>query len=335
MKILVTGAAGFIGHALAKRLLSEGHEVMGIDNLNDYYDPKLKIDRLSDLGIDSSRVDTGASIASDRWPQYHFQRLDLTDADGLDHLFATGHFTHVMNLAGQAGVRYSIENPESYVQSNVVGFLNILQGCRHHGVSHLVYASSSSIYGMDPHVPFRESDDTDHPVSLYAATKKSNELMAHAYSKLFGLQTTGLRFFTVYGPWGRPDMAPFKFIDAMMHDRTFQVYNHGDMLRDFTYIDDIVDGIVLALKADIVTDVPFKVYNIGCSHPVRLLDFIQTMEQVTGRNAKIQMLGMQPGDVTRTYADVSLIHDELGYTPHTSVREGLKHLYDWYKKYVG
>lgn len=332
MKILVTGAAGFIGHALVKRLTAAGHEVVGIDNINDYYDVNLKYARLHDTGINAETVRQGQMARSTTLPTYRFRLMDLTDADQLRELFHNERFTHVVNLAGQAGVRYSIENPESYVQSNVVGFLNLLQDCRYEGVSHLVYASSSSIYGMASHVPFSEDDDTDHPVSLYAATKKSDELMAHAYSKLFGLQTTGLRFFTVYGPWGRPDMAPFKFMDAIVHDRPIQVYNHGEMLRDFTYIDDIVDGMLMALKAENKQEIPFEVYNIGCSNPVKLLDFIHTIETVTGHQAQMEMLGMQPGDVTRTYADITRI-SRLGYQPHINLHEGITRLYQWYCQY--
>lgn len=333
MKILVTGAAGFIGHALVKRLFQHGAEIVGMDNLNDYYDVRLKLNRLNDLGIVADGVKYGTLLQSQTMPKFSFIQLDLTDSAALNKLFAQHNFTHVMNLAGQAGVRYSIENPESYVQSNVVGFLNILQCCRYHHVAKLVYASSSSIYGMGSHVPFAETDDTDHPVSLYAATKKSNELMAHAYSKLFGMQTTGLRFFTVYGPWGRPDMAPIKFMDAIVHGRTIQVYNHGNMLRDFTYIDDIIDGVMLTLQAQNHAEVPFSVYNIGCSHPVNLMDFIHTIESVTGHKANMEMLGMQPGDVTRTYADVTAISKELGYKPHVSLQEGISRLYEWYRTY--
>ena len=266
-------------------------------------------------------------------PGYRFVRMDLTDREGIDHLFRTEGFTHVLNLAGQAGVRYSIENPYSYIQSNVVGFLNILEGCRHHGLPRLVYASSSSVYGMDPHVPFKESDRTDSPVSLYAATKKSEEAMSYAYSKLYRLQTVGLRFFTVYGPWGRPDMAPYKFLKAIIHGDEIQVFNHGDMLRDFTYIDDITEGIRLVLHSEDKEEIPYRIYNIGNSEPVKLLDFIHTIEEVTGRKAKMRMLGMQPGDVVRTYADTTLLQHDFGYKPSTTIADGIRNLYEWYKKF--
>ncbi len=297
MKVLITGAAGFIGYHLTARLLREGTEVVGLDVINDYYDPRLKIARLAEMGIPTDTVTYGKASQSTRYAGYKFMKLNLCDRDGIDDLFSKEGFTHVCNLAGQAGVRYSIDNPHAYVASNVVGFLHILEACRHFGVRHLAYASSSSIYGECDHVPFREDDDTDHPVSLYAATKKSNELMAHAYSQLYGIQTTGMRFFTVYGPWGRPDMAPFKFMKAMLEDREIQVYNHGNMWRDFTYIDDIINGVIPILHADDHRAVPFRVYNIGCSHPVKLMDFIHTIETVTGHAAKMKMMEMQPGDV--------------------------------------
>ncbi len=330
MKILVTGAAGFIGHKLVKALAAEGAEVVGIDNINDYYSPRLKYDRLSDTGIRAGNVEYGVATGSLTLPAYRFIKLDLTDREGIDSLFARERFTHVCNLAGQAGVRYSIENPYSYVQSNIVGFLNILEACRHNGVAHLVYASSSSVYGMSDSVPFHETDPTDQPVSLYAATKKSDEEMAYAYSKLYGIQTTGLRFFTVYGPWGRPDMAPLKFMDAIVHGREIQVFNHGRMLRDFTYIDDIAHGISLVLHSEQTGPVPSRIYNIGCQHPVSLMDFIQTIESVVGRKARMQMMGMQPGDVLRTYADTSRLQHDFGYKPTTPLSTGISRLYDWY-----
>ncbi len=333
MKILITGAAGFIGHKLVKVLAAEGAEVVGLDSINDYYDVGLKYARLADTGIMKPDITDGTLVQSRTLPGYRFVRMDLTDRDGMERLFKTEQFTHVCNLAGQAGVRYSIENPYSYVQSNVVGFLNILEGCRNHNVRHLVYASSSSIYGMDPHVPFKETDRTDTPVSLYAATKKSDEVMAYAYSKLYGFQTVGLRFFTVYGPWGRPDMAPYKFMKAITEGREIQVFNHGDMLRDFTYIDDIVEGVRLVLHSECGDDVPARIYNIGNSDPVRLLDFIGTIERVAGRKAHMKMLDMQPGDVTRTYADTSRLQHDFGYKPSTSIEEGIRRLYEWYAKW--
>lgn len=333
MKILITGAAGFIGYKMVKVLSDEGAEIVGLDSINDYYDVDLKYARLADTGIIKEEVKDGILVQSHSLPGYRFVRMDLTDREGIDRLFRTEGFTHVLNLAGQAGVRYSIENPYSYVQSNVVGFLNILEGCRHHGLPRLVYASSSSVYGMDPHVPFKETDRTDSPVSLYAATKKSEEAMSYAYSKLYHLQTVGLRFFTVYGPWGRPDMAPYKFMKAIDNDEEIQVFNHGDMLRDFTYIDDIAEGIRLVLHSEDKEETPYRIYNIGNSEPVKLLDFIHTIEEVTGHEAKMRMLGMQPGDVVRTYADTTLLQHDFGYKPSTTIADGIHNLYEWYKKF--
>lgn len=335
MKILITGAAGFIGHKMVKVLSGEGAEIVGLDSINDYYSVDLKYSRLSDTGIAREEIAVGTLVQSHTLPGYRFVRMDLTDREGIDRLFRTEKFTHVLNLAGQAGVRYSIENPYSYVQSNVVGFLNILEACRHYGLPRLVYASSSSVYGMDPHVPFKETDRTDSPVSLYAATKKSEEAMAYSYSKLYRLQTVGLRFFTVYGPWGRPDMAPYKFMKAIANDEEIQVFNHGNMLRDFTYIDDIAEGIRLVLHSDCKDEIPYRIYNIGNSAPVRLLDFIRAIEDVTGHEAKMKMLDMQPGDVVRTYADTSLLQHDFGYKPSTTIAEGIRNLYLWYKAYSG
>lgn len=334
MKILITGAAGFIGHKMVKVLSEEGAEVVGLDSINDYYSVDLKYSRLADNGIAREDIEDGILVQSRTIPGYRFVRMDLTDREGIDRLFRTEGFTHVLNLAGQAGVRYSIENPYSYVQSNVVGFLNILEGCRHHGLPRLVYASSSSVYGMDPHVPFKETDRTDSPVSLYAATKKSEEAMSYAYSKLYHLQTVGLRFFTVYGPWGRPDMAPYKFMKAIDNDEEIQVFNHGNMLRDFTYIDDIAEGVRLVLHSDNYEEIPYRIYNIGNSEPVRLLDFIKTIEAVTGHKARMKMLDMQPGDVVRTYADTSLLQHDFGYKPSTTIADGISNLYAWYKSHT-
>ncbi len=324
MKILITGAAGFIGHQLVKLLATEGEEIIGLDIINDYYDPKLKYARLADTGISREEIVRGKLVQSKTIAHYRFVQMDLTDKEGLNQLFEQEHFTHVCNLAGQPGVRYSIENPYSYIQSNIVGFLNLLEACRHHGLPHFVYASSSSIYGMDSHVPFSETDRTDQPVSLYAATKKSDEAIAYAYSKLYGIQTIGLRFFTVYGPWGRPDMAPIKFMKAISAGQEISVFNHGDMLRDFTYIDDIAEGVRRVLHAEMVDEIPYRIYNIGNSQPVKLLDFIHVIEEVTGRQAKMKMLGMQPGDVTRTYADTSRLQKDFGYKPATCLREGIR-----------
>lgn len=331
MKILITGAAGFIGHKMVKVLAREGAEIVGTDNINDYYSPGLKYARLADTGIAREKIAESAIVESTTIPGYRFVKMDIADRGAVGLLFATERFTHVLNLAGQAGVRYSIENPYSYIQANIVGFLNILEGCRNNGVGHLAYASSSSVYGMNRHVPFSESDRTDTPVSLYAATKKSDEEMAYAYSKLYGLQTEGLRFFTVYGPWGRPDMAPMMFMRAIMDGREIRVFNHGEMLRDFTYIDDIAEGVRRILHFENPDDIPARIYNIGNSAPVRLLDFIHTIEAVTGRKARMKLTGMQPGDVVETYADTTQLQHDFGYKPSTDVQEGIARLYAWMK----
>ena len=330
MKILVTGAAGFIGFSLTRRLLEQGHEVVGLDNINSYYDTGLKYARLKELGIAQAGIHEAAPVQSALHPGYRFTKLDLADRIGMERLFAAEGFDWVVNLGGQAGVRYSIENPYAYAESNVMGFLNVLECCRHHPVKHLLYASSSSVYGMMDHVPYAETDRTDSPVSLYAATKKSNELMAHAYAKLYGIPATGLRFFTVYGPWGRPDMAPFLFMKSVLEGRTIRVFNHGDLQRDFTYIDDIVQGTLLLLGHPATGDVPHTVYNIGNSQPVRLMDFIATIEKVTGCKAHMQMTDMQPGDVYCTYADTTRLQHDFGYRPTVSIGEGLQRFYRWY-----
>jgi UDP-glucuronate 4-epimerase len=311
MKVLVTGAAGFIGFHLVQRLLGRGDEVVGLDNLNAYYPVVLKEARLAQ--IDSER--------------FRFVRMDLADREALPALFAAERFDAVVNLAAQAGVRYSVENPWAYVDSNVVGFLNILECCRHYPVRHLVYASSSSVYGGNEKTPFSEEDRVDNPVSLYAATKKADELMAGCYCHLYGLKATGLRFFTVYGPWGRPDMSPMLFASAILAGKPIKVFNHGDMLRDFTYIDDIVEGVVRVL--DRVPD-RHEVFNIGCSSPVKLMDFISEMERALGREADKVMLPMQPGDVYQTYADTGKLERELGYKPSVKLREGIGRFVDWY-----
>lgn len=332
MKILVTGAAGFIGNFVAERLCHDGHEVVGIDNLNDYYDPKLKLARLT-------RIEHLAN--------FRFIKMDVSDRQGMEDLFLKEQFQRVIHLAAQAGVRYSIENPMAYIDSNLVGMATILEGCRHNNVEHLVYASSSSVYGLNESMPFSTKDAVDHPVSLYAATKKSNELMAHAYSHLYGLPTTGLRFFTVYGPWGRPDMAMYLFTKAIADGQPIKVFNHGQMKRDFTYIDDIVEGVVriqdkvaqgsknwtAAAPTPDSSNAPFKVFNIGNNTPVELGYFIECVEKAFGKEAKKDYLPMQPGDVLATYADVDDLSKEVGFKPETSIEHGTKQFVDWYKSF--
>ena len=335
MKILVTGTAGFIGAAVVKALLKRGCEVVGMDNINTFYDTTLKYARLADAGIDKDSVCDGVLTASSKNASYRFIKMDLTDRAGMEKLFSTEGFDVVINLAGQAGVRYSIENPYAYVESNVLGFLNILECCRNYPVKHLIYASSSSVYGMNNNVPYSENDKTDSPVSLYAATKKSNELMAYSYSKLYGIPATGVRFFTVYGPWGRPDMAPFLFLKAALEEQPIKVFNHGKLSRDFTYIDDIVNGLMLLLESPSNDTVKHTVYNIGHSEPVELMDFIETIERGTGRKFTMEMKDMQPGDVYCTYADTSRLQNDFGYRPSVSVEEGISNFYNWYKDFYG
>lgn len=332
MKFLVTGAAGFIGYHTAERLLAAGHQVVGIDNLNDYYDVGLKMARL-DLLADK--------------PAFQFIKLDLADREGMAKLFAEHQFQRVIHLGAQAGVRYSLENPLAYADSNLIGHLNVLEGCRHNKVEHLLYASSSSVYGLNRKLPFATEDSVDHPISLYAATKKANELMSHSYSHLYGLPTTGLRFFTVYGPWGRPDMALFKFTKAILAGDSIDVYNHGEMHRDFTYIDDIAEAIV-RLQAVIpqpnadwtveqgspaTSSAPYHVYNIGNSSPVKLMKYISALEQALGIEARKNMLPMQPGDVLDTSADTAELYRVIGFKPETSVEEGVKRFIEWYKSF--
>lgn len=353
MKILITGAAGFIGAAVVQRLFSDnnGVEVVGLDNINDYYDPKLKFGRLALCGIECGKSRDEFPwykfIISNKWSGYRFIRMNLEDTNAMAMLFANEEFDIVINLAAQAGVRYSIQNPHAYIESNIDGFINILEGCRHNYVKHLVYASSSSVYGLNGKVPFSEHDGIAHPVSLYAATKKSNELMAHAYSKLYGLPTTGLRFFTVYGPWGRPDMSPFLFIDAILHNRSIKVFNNGDMLRDFTYIDDIVEGVVRIARVipggdrdwdektpdPATSPAPYRVYNIGNSQPTRLMDYINCIEQTIGREAQKDYLPMQPGDVYQTYADSSALAAATGFKPNMPLKDGISRTVEWFKAY--
>lgn len=337
MKVLVTGVAGFIGMHTALRLLARGDEVVGIDNMNDYYDPQLKRDRLSHIAATCPSA------------QFTFHQMDVADSASINGLFESQKFDRVVHLAAQAGVRYSLQNPGAYAQSNLVGFVNILEGCRHHGVQHLVYASSSSVYGGNVKMPFSEEDAVDHPVSLYAATKKANELMAHTYSHLYGLPTTGLRFFTVYGPWGRPDMAPMLFTKAILADQPIKVFNHGRMKRDFTYIDDIVSGVVATMDrvpqandgfdraspSSAESWAPYRVFNIGHSEPVELLSFIGALEGALGKVAQKDMQPMQPGDVVATYADTSKLESWTGVHPNVPIEAGVKQFVAWYVAYFG
>jgi UDP-glucuronate 4-epimerase len=332
MKILITGAAGFIGFHVAERLLAQGHDVVGIDNLNDYYDVNLKLARLA-------RIETQ--------PNFRFLKLELADRAAMAELFAREQFERVIHLGAQAGVRYSIDNPHAYADANLVGHLNVLEGCRQNGVGHLLYASSSSVYGLNRKTPFATSDSVDHPVSLYAATKKANELMSHSYAHLYDLPTTGLRFFTVYGPWGRPDMALFKFTQAILEGRPIDVYNHGDMRRDFTYIDDIAEAVVRLTEViptrnpawtvetgtPAESSAPYRVYNIGNSQPVQLTEFIRQLEQALGVTAQMNLLPMQPGDVLETSADTSALEAAIGFKPRTDLKVGLEQFVAWYRGY--
>jgi len=332
MKVLVTGAAGFIGMHTSQTLLARGDEVVGLDNLNDYYSVSLKEARLA-------RIESHASFT--------FSRIDLADKSAMEDLFRQHQFDAVINLAAQAGVRYSLENPHAYIDSNIVGFTNVLECCRHHNIGHLVYASSSSVYGLNSCMPFSIHDNVDHPISLYAASKKANELMAHTYSHLYGLPTTGLRFFTVYGPWGRPDMALFLFTDAILKGEPIKVFNNGEMLRDFTYIDDIVEGVVRVLDKPATPNTdwqgespdpgtspaPYRLYNIGNNNPVKLLDFIAAIEKALGKSAIKELLPIQPGDVAATYANIDDLERDVGYRPNTPTEEGIKQFVTWYLDY--
>ena len=330
MKILITGSAGFIGFHLANKLLSQGHTVIGIDNINDYYDVELKYARLKQAGIDKNKIAYGSKVKSSILPVYTFIKLDLLDREKILSLFAEEQFDFVCNLAAQAGVRYSLENPHAYVDSNITGFLNILEACRTHPVKHLVYASSSSVYGTNEKIPFAINDMVNHPISLYAATKRSNELMAYTYSHLYNIPVTGLRFFTVYGPWGRPDMAYFKFTNAICNNKPIEVFNNGDMSRDFTYIDDIVEGITAAINT---LPQNYALHNLGNNQPERLLDFIQVLEKNLGRKAEKKYLGMQDGDVPITFADINDTKTALNWEPKTSIADGLKFFTDWFLQY--
>jgi UDP-glucuronate 4-epimerase len=347
MKILVTGTAGFIGFHLVNKLLKRGDEVIGIDNINDYYDVNLKYNRLRETGIEQAKIKYNEPVQSQKYEKYTFIQLDISDREKIEKLFINYSFDIVCNLAAQAGVRYSIENPHSYIDSNIVGFANILEGCRHSKVKHLIYASSSSVYGLNEKMPLSTSDEVNHPVSLYAASKKSNELMAHTYSHLFNLRTTGLRFFTVYGPWGRPDMAYFLFTDAILKRHPIKIFNHGKMERDFTYVSDIIDGIEKVIDNPAQgnenwdalypnpssSKAPYKVFNIGNNEPVKLLDFVKAIEEALGKKAEKIMMEIQPGDVEKTYADVSPLMKYFNYKPSTPIRKGIQEFIDWYKNF--
>jgi UDP-glucuronate 4-epimerase len=347
MKILITGTAGFIGHALTKKLLERGDEVIGIDNINNYYDINLKYARLSNTGINQDVICYNKPVISTIYPKYMFVKLALEDKENLNTLIKDQSIDAVCNLAAQAGVRYSLENPDAYIQSNIIGFMNILEMCRQHKIKNLCYASSSSVYGLNKSQPFQTSHHTDHPVSLYAATKKANEMMAHSYSHLYAIQTTGLRFFTVYGPWGRPDMAPMLFASAITEKRPIKVFNHGNMSRDFTYIDDIVDGVINVIDNPATpnaqwdplepnpnsSSAPYRIYNIGNNQPISLMEFIETIEKTIGIKADKIMLPMQDGDVQSTFADVNELIQNFNYKPETLLKDGITEFVNWYKVY--
>jgi UDP-glucuronate 4-epimerase len=348
MKILVTGTAGFIGYHLAARLLSRGDNVIGLDSINDYYDVNLKLARLKEYGIPTqASIEYNHLLKSNTHTNYSFIKLQLEDKVNLDKLFKEEQFDVVINLAAQAGVRYSLTNPQAYIDSNIIGFTNILECCRHYKIKHLAYASSSSVYGLNEQMPLSTSQNVDHPMSLYAASKKSNELMAHVYSHLFNIPTTGLRFFTAYGPWGRPDMALFIFTKAILEEKPLEVFNHGDMVRDFTYVDDIVEGVTRVIDnppaSNLVwntkqpdpstSSAPYVIYNIGNNSPVRLMDFVKAIEEELGQKAIINMRPIQPGDVPATYADVADLVANLNYKPETTIQEGIKQFISWYKNY--
>ena len=348
MKILITGTAGFIGYHLSKKLIERGDTVIGVDQINDYYDIELKYSRLKDLGIEKDNLIEGKKITSSIHSNHSFYKGNLEDKDFIDAVFKNEKPDAVCNLAAQAGVRYSLKNPKAYIDSNIVGFINILEACRNNGVKNLSYASSSSVYGLNKSLPFSTKDNVDHPVSLYAASKKSNELMAHTYSHLFGIRTTGLRFFTVYGPFGRPDMALFLFAKAALENGTIDVFNHGKMVRDFTYVDDIVQGIISVIdnpaesSSDFdtnptpnVSSAPYRIYNIGNNNPVKLMDFITAIEKKIGKTVNKNFMEIQPGDVPQTYADVTDLERDFNYKPNTSIDFGISKFIDWYKDYYG
>ncbi len=347
MKVLITGTAGFIGFHLARLLLEKGYHVWGMDNINEYYDINLKYSRLEETGISRKMIGNGKEVTSQKYPHYHFIKLDLTDQANLLNLFKAKTFDCVIHLAAQAGVRYSLNHPHTYISSNIEGFINILEACRHFPVRHLIFASSSSVYGMNEEMPFSVKQNVDHPVSLYGASKKANELMAHSYSHLFGIPSTGLRFFTVYGPWGRPDMALFIFTKSILAGEPINVFNHGNMERDFTYIDDIVEGISRMIDSPpkgfpgwggkhpdpSASRAPYRLYNIGNNKPVNLMDFIKAIEEVLGLTAKMRFEPIQPGDVARTWADTDNLFSEFNFRPSTPVKEGVKRFISWYRSY--
>mgnify|MGYP001276270239 FL=1 len=347
MKVLITGTAGFIGFHLANKLIARGDEVIGLDCISDYYDPNVKYGRLDYAGIDQKDIKYNKLTQSSKKANYRFIKLQLEDKDNLDNLFKLEQFDSVCNLAAQAGVRYSIENPMAYIDANIIGFINILESCRNNGVKNLSYASSSSVYGLNESYPFSTFDNVDHPMSLYAATKKSNELMAHTYSHLYGISTTGLRFFTVYGPWGRPDMALFLFTKAALEGRSIDVFNYGEMLRDFTYVDDIVEGVTRIIDNPAqpnpewsgkqpdpsTSSSPYKIYNIGNNDPVKLMDFIEAIENALGKKIQKNMMPLQAGDVPETYANVDDLVRDLDYKPSTSVQKGIDNFVAWYREF--
>ena len=347
MKVLITGTAGFIGFHLANKLIARGDEVVGLDCINDYYDPNVKYGRLDYAGIDQKDIKYNKLTQSSKKANYRFIKLQLEDKDNLDNLFELEQFDSVCNLAAQAGVRYSIENPMAYIDANIIGFINILESCRNNGVKNLSYASSSSVYGLNESYPFSTFDNVDHPMSLYAATKKSNELMAHTYSHLYGISTTGLRFFTVYGPWGRPDMALFLFTKAALEGRAINVFNYGEMLRDFTYVDDIVEGVTRIIDNPAqpnpewsgkqpdpsTSSSPYKIYNIGNNDPVKLVDFIEAIENALGKKIQKNMMPLQAGDVPATYANVDDLVRDIDYKPSTSVQKGIDNFVAWYREF--
>ena len=347
MKILVTGTAGFIGYHLTKKLLERGDEVIGLDNINGYYDVNLKYARLAELGIDQKNIKKNIRIVSGKYNNLKFVKANIEDSKTINKIFEAETLDAVCNLAAQAGVRHSIENPHAYIQSNIVGFMNILEACRYNSVKNLSYASSSSVYGLNKSQPFKVCEHSDHPVSLYAASKKSNEMMAHAYSHLYNISTTGLRFFTVYGPWGRPDMAPMLFADAILNDREIKVFNHGDMSRDFTYIDDIVSGVIKVIDNSAspsldfdayypnssISSAPYRIYNIGSNRPTRLMDFIGVLENSIGKKAEKKFMDIQAGDVLSTYADTEGLFNDFNYKPNTSLARGISEFVAWYRNF--